>query len=574
MASSDIGSSLSISGASSLNALMGAPIFDNLESRAPGLKIIQRFFKRWLKIDLTTLAIALTLFGTISSSVSLINQLGAHLWICISRFFVSSISVSGQDKLNSEVLHWLVHNVMPSYKPRILTAQTKRVDFSSPLDYRTLAITDINEEGNQRRPPIFYIPAFGRVWFFHDGNVFILRRVPSQDPETGKYSSNADSFNRVPSGNEDLVVLCLGRSTEPIKRFFKTCQQFLDDQSQKYVRINEPCSTRFGKFWKFQDLRRMRELATVHFDNATKESLVADITDYNSESCQNYYRTRGIPYRRGYLLYGPPGTGKTSLCVALASRFNADLYIIHLPSIDSDVELRQLFADLPGKCFVVLEDIDAVGLQNRRRKSGSDYTPGCTLSGLLNVIDGLSSQEGRIVLMTTNFINELDAALIRPGRIDKKIYLGKLAQTAAKELFLRMYKTDDELETGVTSPELDAMAEEFSHNLPNEMFTPAQVQDYLLEHRGQPRVAIAGLEAWAEQAIILEEKKKKEEEAKAEAEAEAWAKREIQMEEKKQEAKEAKEAKKQESKQAKDEKGKEDQKLDDEKREQEDEENK
>ncbi|KAI3325627.1 P-loop containing nucleoside triphosphate hydrolase protein, partial [Xylariaceae sp. AK1471] len=354
------------------------------------------------------------------------------MWTYIARFFVSSISVSGEDKLNEEVLHWLVHHVLPRRQPRILTAQFEQSE-ASDFGYRALIIDDDMERESERRCPIFYIPAFGRTWFIHDGNVFILRRISH-----GGVRTDVDYFNKVPSGHEDLVVMCLGRSPEPIKRFFNTCQQFLDDQSKKYVRVHEPGHVRNCIFWKSPELRHMRPLETVHFDRAVKNGLVADIANYSSEECRTYYKARGIPYRRGYLLYGPPGTGKTSLCVALASHFSVDLYIIHLPSIETDSDLRGYFKMLPGKCFVVLEDIDAVGL-NQRGSKPSMPKDGCTLSGLLNVLDGVGSHEGRIILMTTNFIERLDAALVRPGRIDKQVYLGKLQQPAAKEMFLRMF---------------------------------------------------------------------------------------------------------------------------------------
>jgi chaperone BCS1 len=62
-----------------------------------------------------------------------------------------------------------------------------------------------------------------------------------------------------------------------------------------------------------------------------------------------------------------------------------------------------------------------------------------TLSGLLNVLNGITSQEGRIVIMTSNFASKLDKALNRPGRIDCQLYLGHMSPESAKLMFLRMY---------------------------------------------------------------------------------------------------------------------------------------
>jgi chaperone BCS1 len=305
-------------------------------------------------------------------------------------------------------------------------------------------------------------------------------------------------------------------------RFFTTCRDDLDDLNKRHVVVRETGRTKETIFWKTPVYHRMRPLETVHFDSAVKNDLVADIASYNSQECRTYYKTRGIPYRRGYLLHGPPGTGKTSLCVALASHFHVSLYIMHLPSIANDSVLSEFFKYLPEKCFVVLEDIDAVGLDHRTANPGNSPKDICTLSGLLNVLDGVASSEGRIILMTTNFIDRLDAALLRPGRIDKKIYLGKLERPAAKEMFLRMYKSDKHIEGTASSREigdLDLMAEEFSRKLPEHTLTPAQLQGYLLANRKTPEVVVAGIQEWAEHELEDARKKREEYEAIVNAEA-------------------------------------------------------
>ncbi|KAI0468774.1 P-loop containing nucleoside triphosphate hydrolase protein [Xylaria cf. heliscus] len=545
MATTNLRNFLALTGASQLPAIAGANALDMLEVRVPGFKVMQRFFKTWLKIDLTSLAFALALFGTMSSGMSMIKDLGAYVWTYIARFFVSSISVSGHDKLNEEVLNWLADHVLPYRQPRILNAQYQESNRPGSWNsYRNLAIKDDNKvEKRNQRLPIFYMPAFGSIWFIHDRNFFILRRVDRYGN-----SDAVDYFYKVSSGQESLVVMCLGRSPEPIKRLFKTCQQYIDDRAYKYVKVHEVCHDSFPMSWKTPELCQRRPLETVHFDRAMKDDLVADIATYHSDECRMFYRSRGIPYRRGYLLYGPPGTGKTSLCIALASHFDVEIYFLHIPSVSRDDDIRSLFKDLPTHCFVVLEDIDAIGLRDPAYSSSSSRKK-CTLSGLLNVLDGINSHEGRIILMTTNFIDRLDAALIRPGRIDKRVYLGKLGQSAAKEMFLRLFKTDEDeggstpatatntntdssssssSSSGSVEKKLDAWAEEFSRRLPAEQFTPAQVQGYLLENRGLPSAAVSGVEAWAEKKALeikLEEEVAARKKAKAEAKAKAKVER-------------------------------------------------
>ena len=258
----------------------------------------------------------------------------------------------------------------------------------------------------------------------------------------------------------------------------------------------------------------------MHFDEALKAELIADIKNYLEPSTRRFYNQRGIPYRRGYLLHGPPGTGKTSLSLALAGYFGLELYLLHLPSVREDSELERLFTALPPRCIVLLEDIDAVGMSRQRDLANNENedendeeneedndrrkSSRCTLSGLLNVIDGVASQEGRIVLMTSNMAHKLDAALVRPGRIDKMIFLAHISQRSSELMFLRMYTPNEETLTlpdsnlSLQGGELEKLALEFASKIPEEKFTPAQLQGYLLNKRTDPREATRDIGTWVE----------------------------------------------------------------------------
>jgi chaperone BCS1 len=223
------------------------------------------------------------------------------------------------------------------------------------------------------------------------------------------------------------------------------------------------------------------------------------------------------------------GTGKTSLSLGLAGYFGLELYLCRLPSIREDNELERLFTALPPRCIVLLEDIDAVGTKRRghgppelpkndgenKNEEDSDDEDDklfdsrsrCTLSGLLNVLDGVASQEGRIVLMTSNKPDKLDEALVRPGRIDKMISLGNISPRSAELMFLRMYAPDDTISSSIklkaTDGELEKQALEFSGHIPDNVITPAQLQGYLLNLRDSPSQAVSNACGW-----VLEEKMK------------------------------------------------------------------
>jgi chaperone BCS1 len=198
----------------------------------------------------------------------------------------------------------------------------------------------------------------------------------------------------------------------------------------------------------------IRPILIVVFNESWKSKLLKDIRDFLNPAAQKWYFNRGFPYQRGYLLYSPSGTSKSSLSKSLAGYFGLDVYILNLSDI-SEERLRILFAKLPSRCVILLEDIDAVS-SNRSRDAKTEYSSQMTtgspsqksksiggkvlLSALLNVINGVASQEGRILIMTTNYIARLNKALIRPGRADKKVELGLADKKMTADLFYLVFK--------------------------------------------------------------------------------------------------------------------------------------
>jgi chaperone BCS1 len=112
----------------------------------------------------------------------------------------------------------------------------------------------------------------------------------------------------------------------------------------------------------------IRLLTTVDLNKEEKEMIIADINEYLHLKTPRWYADRGIPLQRGYLFYGPPGTGKTSLSLALAGLFGLGVYVVSLNEAGlTETGLITLFARLPKRCVILLEDIDSVGL---RRNGG------------------------------------------------------------------------------------------------------------------------------------------------------------------------------------------------------------
>lgn len=140
------------------------------------------------------------------------------------------------------------------------------------------------------------------------------------------------------------------------------------------------------------------------------------------QNSEEWYQKRGIPYRRGYLLYGPPGTGKTSFTLAVAGALKLNICYLNLSSgrLDDD-DLNDVLSSAPDNSIILLEDIDAIFVQRESVTQG--HQRGVSFSGLLNALDGVRSQEGSILFMTTNHREKLDPALLRPGRCDVHVEL-------------------------------------------------------------------------------------------------------------------------------------------------------
>jgi len=188
----------------------------------------------------------------------------------------------------------------------------------------------------------------------------------------------------------------------------------------------------------FGEPRRKRPLHSVILDEGIKERIVDDVKDFLNR--QEWYVDRGVPYRRGYLLYGPPGSGKSSFIQALAGELDFGVAIINLSERGmTDDRLSHLLTKLPRSTILLLEDCDAA-FSNRRQVDTDGYSGATvTFSGLLNALDGVAAAEERIVILTTNHVERLDEALIRPGRIDMTVRIGEASRYQAGLMWDRFY---------------------------------------------------------------------------------------------------------------------------------------
>ncbi|KAJ7713413.1 P-loop containing nucleoside triphosphate hydrolase protein [Mycena metata] len=285
----------------------------------------------------------------------------------------------------------------------------------------------------------------------------------------------------------------------------------------RYVEVNRPHVT-----IHLTDTRRFNPTQMwTSIKHKIRQGLLDTIVQDAEEflKSEDWYLGAGIPHRRGYLLHGPPGTGKTSTIYALAGALNLEIYSLSLASnaVD-DSFLQNAASGIPKNGIFLIEDIDCAfpSRADEEEELNAIMEPlprghmrarpprSVTLSGLLNVIDGVGSEEGKLFFATTNYIDRLDAALLRPGRIDRKIEYGLSTTEQAKALFLRFFPAArfpqlagvDATEKGTS---VHVLAEEFAETVPSQEFSTAELQGYLQGFKTQPVEAVRSVATWVEE---------------------------------------------------------------------------
>ena len=287
------------------------------------------------------------------------------------------------------------------------------------------------------------VPAPGRHRFWYSGRPFWVW-----------FSRKDETQGWTPRRLESLTFQTIGRDPEFLKKFVRD----VVDCHKRKTRLTSYLY-QFNEAWRYVCAYTPRLLGSVILKPGEKEELVEDISAFRAS--RERYRRLGVPYHRGYLLYGPAGTGKTSLVSALGEKFGMSIYAVNLTELN-DRTLKVAIGSVPAGSIILFEDIDCMKAGNRRPESGgSEASPtpvmqsekndpadrfGVTLSGLLNVLDGFHAPENVLFMMTTNRIEALDPALLRPGRIDYKLFLGKASASQKIELYRRFFPQATELE--------------------------------------------------------------------------------------------------------------------------------
>lgn len=269
----------------------------------------------------------------------------------------------------------------------------------------------------------------------------------------------------------NLIIMSDTLSLNDMKKWIDCCIK-----DYKYYIKMKSCdnqlllSINYNEKEKHIDIEKSEWESTVTFNNSYfqhRDEILEKINFFLNN--KEWYYEKGIPYNLGILLYGEPGCGKTRFIKQLMNhtgrhgidiKLNDTFDFTKLKDIIYNEEIEDEYVIPQNKRIIIFEDIDAIGdvikdrdildkkssdissdeeenpvviinkklknksmnsiLSNIEKKKNTN-----NLSYFLNILDGLNECSGRIIIMTTNKIDHLDKALIRPGRIDIKINFTK-----------------------------------------------------------------------------------------------------------------------------------------------------
>jgi hypothetical protein len=262
----------------------------------------------------------------------------------------------------------------------------------------------------EREETLRYLDAKESIPVYIDGHKLLVSmgQDSTADPLGTAMMGNAQVINR------REVLTFTSQGFEGIKALENLLDNLRKEAARQETKTYLYTPSNFG--WGSAYMPK-RGMDSVFLPEGVKESLVEDVNKFRNSADE--YEKIGIPWHRGYLLHGAPGNGKSSMALALANDLKLSLFTLPLSAVSSDRQLTNMISDMRDDSILLIEDIDI--FSGSVSRNAQKEAP--TLAGMLNTLDGVGTPRGLITFITTNHVDSLDPALIRPGRVDYRLEL-------------------------------------------------------------------------------------------------------------------------------------------------------
>lgn len=352
-----------------------------------------------------------------------LRSLPSKLWKLFLFMFTVKLTVYSEDESYEWIDKWLSKQPYSKNTTRVLLRSYPMndgsiVDDGSRTNFDEWALT----------------PGAGSHWFVWKHRILYFERDVETDSKT---TTGAVSTGR--KRRETLSFRILGRKQEILRNLVRESLEIANKSTLVPLKMWR------SDWWKSIKGKSLRSMDTIILKDNQTERIIEDIQNFLASA--EWYAYRGIPYRRGYLFYGPPGTGKTSIVLGLAGYLNRPVCILNLGSIQSDDSLFEAVTEAPVNSIILIEDIDcAIPAADRKAEEGEKVGKEgekslVTRAGLYNALDGISTPDGRIFIMTTNYPERLDEALKRRAEVQE--YFGFFGAEEQRKMAERFYPGEE-----------------------------------------------------------------------------------------------------------------------------------
>ena len=314
-------------------------------------------------------------------------------------------------------------------------------------------IDDLNE-----CRPVYEMDLEQSVQIQHQGIAYMISK--SYEKESGENKQGRDCYTISCEQAEHLDPLI-----QEIDRIYRGYFQQRGKVVYQWYTYDEKDHS-----WDGSAIRTIKTMRNTFLSETNRELVFGNIRKFLNE--RGRYEQFGIPYKIGYIFYGVPGCGKSSTIYAIAQEFQRNIYQVDL-TLGLD-ELLTAIKSIPSGQIVIFEELDTHSVVHNRKKSKkkgkkptekqlafpleySDSGMDCYyqrgLDSLLAILDGYNYFDDTIIIMTTNHIDKIDSAVIRPGRIDHRVEYTYVDRDQLTDIF-RVFYPSYQLECPQTLPEM------------------------------------------------------------------------------------------------------------------------